>query len=162
MKKILVLLIMGVLGLSTADAEDKMMIHCEDVIIESPLGWLVQYTRTPSLFIMYSPLEKNDNFQENANLIIEALPAAYTVSEYMEASMASLESVYTNFKLLETSDMFHIVSGQFGEIPVQQIQYFFIHDDKAYVLTFSSNPENFDRYRPTFDSIAQTLSFIEE
>jgi len=162
MKKFLSVLIFGILIQTAVFSDDMMTVLCGDISVSSPLGWLVQYTGSPGLFVMYSPMEKGDTFQENGNLIIEALSVDYTVSDYMDASAAALQSAYTDFELLEKRDNFHIVKGKFGAIPVQQVQYFFIHENNAYILTFSSNPENFERYREVFSSIAGTFRFTGE
>lgn len=159
MKRILLSISLILLIQTIAFTNETMTIECENITIEAPLGWLAQYTKTPQLFILYSPLEANDTFQENCNLTLEALPTHYTVPNYMEASINGLKTVYSNLKLIESKNNYHIISGNINNIIVKQIQYFYIKNNTAYILTFTSNPENFNRYLAEFESIAQTLKY---
>ncbi len=161
MKKLMIAGLISLIAV-TAFAEDTMIIQCENVSVEAPLGWLAQYTRTPNLLFLYSPLEENDTFQENMNVTVEQLPRAYSVEEYMDASMGQLKRIYSDLKVNETSDNRHIISGVVSGIPVKQLQYFFVQDEVAYVLTFSSNQENFDRYYEDFELIADSFKIIKE
>lgn len=156
-KKILLTIIL--LQIVLIFGNDTMKISINDISIESPIGWLAQYTKSPQLFFLYSPMEVNDTFQENCNLTIEYLPSPYTIKEYKDASVAAIESVYGNFQLLESNDNYHIITGYVGDIKLKQIQYFYIKSNIAYVLTFSSNPENFSRYKDQFSSIAMTFVY---
>jgi hypothetical protein len=140
-------------------SNDNMKIVVDNVSIEVPVGWLSQYTKSPQLFFLYSPVEVNDTFQENCNLTIEYLPSSYTIQEYKKAGVTALKSVYGDFQLVESSENYHIITGLVGEVSVKQIQYFYIKSNIAYVLTFSSNPENFSRYKEQFESIAETFIY---
>ena len=122
-------------------SNEMMKISIENVSIEAPLGWFAQYTKSPQLFFLYSPLEVNDTIQENCNLTIEYLSSPYTVEEYKDANIEALQSVYREFQILESNNNYHIIKGYVGENYVKQIQYFYVKLNIAYVLTFTSNPE---------------------
>lgn len=158
MKKNLIAL-MCFLLVTVAFASDTMIVQCDGISIEAPVGWLVQYTQSPTVFMMYSPLENNDTFQENGNIVVEDLPTPYTIPEYMDLSIEFLQSVYTDYKLLEREGNRLVITGHVGDILVQQVQFYHIVDNTAYVLTFTSNPLNFKRYTAVFNSIAQSVKF---
>lgn len=157
MKKILIAAIF--LNCISIYSMDSMTISIDDISIESPIGWFAQYTKSPQLFFLFSPLENNDTFQENCNLTIEYLSVPYTIDEYMADSVTALESVYKGFQLASSRDNYHVFTGYIGETLVKQMQFFYIAEAKAYVLTFSSDPDNFDRYRDQFRSIAETFRY---
>lgn len=140
-------------------SNETMKITIDNISIETPIGWLAQYTSSPQLFFLYSPMEANDTFQENCNLTIENLPSPYTIQEYKDASVAAIESIYSTFQLLESNENYHIITGFIGDVNLKQIQYFYIKSNIAYILTFSSNPDNFDRYKDQFKSIAKTFLY---
>ena len=140
-------------------SNETMKISIENVSIEAPLGWFAQYTKSPQLFFLYSPLEVNDTIQENCNLTIEYLSSPYTVKEYKDANIEPLQSVYREFEILESNMNYHIIRGYVGEIYVKQVQYFYVKSNIAYVLTFTSNPENFDRFKTQFNLIADTFIY---
>ena len=161
MRKIAVTFCLCLVVTTTVFSEDSMVVRCENISIEAPLGWLVQYTKSPNLLFMYSPLENNDSFQENMNIAVEILPTEYSIFEYMNASLETIKSIYSNLEIIERLSNYYVISGIVSGTSVQQIQYFFIKDKVAYILTFSSNPQNFERYRKDFLYIANTFK-IEE
>ena len=159
MKRVILLIVSILLVNTVVFSNETMKIECENTTIEVPLGWLAQYTKSPQMFVLYSPVEQNDTFQENCNLAIEALPIDYTVLNYMKASIEIMRSVYSNLEIIESNENFHIISGSINDIVVQQIQFFYINNNTAYVLTFTSNPANFNRYLEEFKSIVQTFRY---
>ncbi|MBB6480273.1 hypothetical protein [Spirochaeta isovalerica] len=140
-------------------SQDKMTASYGNIKIDIPLGWMVQYTQSPSVFFIFSPLEPNDTFQENANLVIEALPYKISLSDYISLSQEGLKSVYGKFEMLETAENYHIIRGYIGSTQVQQLQIFYVTDNNAYILTFSSNPDNFARFRDQFFTLAGTFRY---
>ena len=111
------------------------------------------------MFILYSPIEENDTFQENGNLTVEKLPSKYSVKAYLKAGREVLKKLYANFKLIEEGADYQIFSGELNGIALQQMQFVSISGTEAYVLTFSSTPEDFDRYADTFKAIYSTFSY---
>lgn len=138
---------------------DTMKVMVDNISIDAPLGWMVQYTKSPQLLFLYSPVEENDDLQENCNIMLEYLPAPYTVEEYKDASVEAIKAVYTDLQLIESQDNYQIFTGYIGTINVMQIQYIYIKSDIAYVLTFTSNPDNFDRYLEQFVTIAESFTY---
>ncbi len=104
-------------------AEDTMKVEAEGFTIRVPLGWMAQYTKTPCVFMLYSPVEENDTFQENGNLVVEALPGKSSIKTYMEQSIAAIREMYKNPKVLEAKENYHVIAGQINETLVQQIRH---------------------------------------
>lgn len=139
-------------------AEDTMKIVIDNISIESPLGWLAQYTKSPNLFFLYSPLKPNDTFQENCNLTVEELYIDLSISEYMQATLDQLNSFYTDFSLKEKGKNFTVYYGILNNVELVQAQYYYKEDNTVYVLTCTSTPSEFDNYRVVFKQIASSFS----
>ena len=160
MKKATALTAVLFLAFATAAFGDGgMQIKIDNCSITIPSLWLAQRTDSATVFILYSPLEENDTFQENGNLTVEKIPAKYSVKAYLKAGREMLKKLYANFKLIEEGADYQIFSGEFDGIALQQMQFVTISGTEAYVLTFSSTPEDFDRYADTFKSIYSTFTY---
>lgn len=151
------LLLMFIVSLPVLFAEESMKIEIGNVSIESPLGWFAQYTKSPSLFILYSPLVENDTFQENCNLTTEILYTNFSVEEYINASLETLTAMYTDFNIVTREKNYYIFMGNISNIDLKQMQYVYIKKNVAYVLTFSSIPSDFDKYVDIFKQIAASF-----
>ncbi len=138
-------------------SKEFMKVEIENYSFQAPKLWMVQYTNQPQKFFVFSPVETNDTFQENMNLTIEDLPQKYTVKEYLKAAVAGLKSVMTNFKVLKQKDNYHIFTGNLNNLSLKQIQYVYIKNKTAYILTGSATPQTFDRYKKYFDDIAKSF-----
>ena len=156
-KTILALFLLMLVGV--AFCENGMKVKIDNYSITVPAGWMAQRTDSSALFILYSPLEENDDFQENGNLSIEQLPSKYSVKGYLEASREYIKTIYSNFNLIETKDNYQIITGEINGTKVQQIQFVFMKGNVANVLTFTSNPENFARYLDTFKKIQKSFKY---
>ena len=144
---------------ASAFGDDGMQIKIDNYSITIPSLWLAQRTDSATVFILYSPLEENDTFQENGNLTVEKLPSKYSVKAYLKAGREVLKKLYANFKLIEEGADYQIFSGELNGIALQQMQFVSISGTEAYVLTFSSTPEDFDRYAETFKAIYSTFTY---
>ena len=144
---------------TSAFGDDGMQIKIDNYSITIPSLWLAQRTDSATVFILYSPIEENDTFQENVNLTVEKLPSKYSVKAYLKAGREVLKKLYANFKLIEEGDDYQIFSGELNGIALQQMQFVSISGTEAYVLTFSSTPEDFDRYAETFKAIYSTFTY---
>ena len=160
MKKATALTAVLFLAFATAAFGDGgMQIKIDNCSITIPSLWLAQRTDSATVFILYSPLEENDTFQENGNLTVEKIPAKYSVKAYLKAGREMLKKLYANFKLIEEGADYQLFSGELNGIALQQMQFVTISGTEAYVLTFSSTPEDFDRYADTFKAIYSTFTY---
>lgn len=158
MKKTILALFILMLACS-AFCENGMEVKIDNYSITVPSGWLAQRTDSSILFVLYSPLEENDDFQENGNLSVAQLLSKYSVKEYLESSREYIKTLYSNFNLIEAKDNYQIISGEINGTKVQQIQFVFMKGNIANVLTFTSNPENFARYLDTFKKIQKSFKY---
>ena len=136
-----------------------MQIKIDNYSITVPSLWLAQRTDSATAFILYSPIEENDTFQESGNLTVEKLPSKYSIKAYLKAGREILKTLYTNFSLIEEGADYQIFSGELNGLALQQIQFVSISGTTAYILTFTSTPEDFDRYLDTFKAIQSTFAY---
>ncbi len=138
-------------------SSEKMRVTADNVSTEVPLGWFAQYTRTPVVFYLYSPLGVNDTFQENGNLTMEENFSHATLEEYKALALEQLEALYTNFRLLADEGNTLTLTGNMGNLSLMQRQYYYLKGDAIYVLTLTATPETFADYEGDFSSIAQSI-----
>lgn len=137
--------------------------------MEYPATWKAAEGAAGAIVAFLSPLEsKEDFFRENVNVLAEDLSAhpTLTVDGYTGLGIAKLPMYITDFKLIGTRR--HTLSG----LPAQIIEYtgrqgvFQIHilqamtiaDKKAYVVTFTAEEANYERYLPAAKRIIDSLA----
>ncbi len=136
-----------------------MQIKIDNFSISVPEGWTAEFSNSTSVFILYSPLEDDDTFHENANLVLEKLHTKHNEKQYLKSVQNILAMVYANFEVLEFGDNYHIIAGSLNGIDVIQIQYVAIKNDIVHIMTYSSDPDNFARYFDIFESIQKTFRY---
>ncbi len=160
MKKTVVLIALLVVGIGSVFCQDLMEIKIGSYSIAVPSGWTAVYTDSTTIFTLYSPVEEEvDDFQENVNLVTEDLPSRYTVKAYLKAAQGAIQQLYDDFELQESGDNYHIFSGSLNETMVMQMQFVAIKNNVAYIVTYTSSPESFNRYLKTFKDIQKTFKF---
>lgn len=139
--------------------QNVMKISVDNFSVDVPEYWIAQRLDSQIKFIIYSPVEENDTFQENGNLTVETLPGSYSAKAYLKAARDNLKAVYSNFNLIEEGDNFHIYTAKFDSTTLKQLQYVAIKGKEAYVFTFSSTEADFDRYKETFVNIYKSFKY---
>ncbi len=159
MKRICILFFILFLLTLSAQGQTAMDINIGSISISVPSGWIAHYTDSTMVFILYSPVEENDTFQENINVTTEKLPLKYSVQGYMSEAVKSLKTVYTDLQIIESKDNYHIFSGKVNNTLLKQMQFVYIKDNTAYVVTYTATPDSFDRYVKTFNEIQKTFKY---
>jgi hypothetical protein len=138
--------------------------------IKYPADWeLNQSGEMGTSFIFFSPLDANqDKFRDNVNLIIQDL-SGYNLdlNKYVEISEAQVKTMITNSILIEStrintgSDEFHrmIYTGDQGMFHLKFEQFFWVKNDKAYVLTLTCEQDNFSDFKEVGEAILNSFSF---
>lgn len=122
--------------------------------IQYPSTWeLDQSGQMGTSFILFSPLESDkDKFKENVNLLIQDVSGQnIDLNKYTEISEGQIKTMITNSALIESKRMkndrgeYHkiIYSGDQGKFHLKFEQYYWVINDKAFVLTFTSEQGKF-------------------
>jgi len=159
MKRSIILFVTLLVLSLAAHGQTTMDVKIGNISISVPSGWIAQYSDTTIIFILYSPIEENDTFQENVNLTTETLPSKYSEKGYLTAATENLKSLYKDFKIIESKDNYHVFTGIINDKLLQQMQFVQIKDNVAYVVTYTATPDSFDRYVKIFNQIQQTFKY---
>lgn len=133
-----------------------------------PSTWkLNQSGELGASFILFSPLEsKDDHFKENVNLLFQNLPQEnFDLDKYMEISLEQIKTMTTNFTLIEnkrikTKSEEHqilIYSGDQGEFHFQFEQFYWIKNNKVFVLTLTCEKNKFLKYKEVGEKILNSF-----
>lgn len=141
-----------------------------DYVISFPRGIRIEFNGAPGTRLMLiTELENpNDSFRENIGLMSElnTNPNA-RLDHYVTASQIKLDELINNFMLIESTrtsiNGFEahklIYSGKQGVYAIKWAQYLFLINGKAYILTYTSELNSFEKYLDTFEKIASSISF---
>ena len=124
--------------------------------INYPKSWQLDTSgQMNTAFILFSELEENDIFSENINLLIQDLKGLkMDLKAFVELSEKQIKTMVVNSKIdksitikNEDSTYHDIVwSGHVSGKNLKFKQYFFIKNEKAYVLTFTAHRTTYDAY----------------
>ena len=116
--------------------------------------------------ILSKQVTPTDPFRENVNLLIQNL-AGYnvTLDQFVDVTKEQIKTMITNSNLVESKrhsengKTFHkiIYTGDQGVMKFKFQQYYWIQNEKAYILTFTCEAGQFDVYRETGEKIMNSF-----
>lgn len=137
--------------------------------IQYPEGWSVDTSgQMNTEFILFSPVLENDTFSENVNLLIQDLSGQnITMKSYVEISENQVTNMIPNSKIFESHAVkskkppYHLMvwSGNVANQDLKFKQYFYLINNKAYILTFSASINDFDKYSKIGTKILDSFKF---
>ena len=117
-------------------------------------------------FVIFSPQENDEDlFRENVNLIDQDLSAYnFDLDRFVELSLSQLEMMITNYDLvsnkrMDTTPPFHklVYNGMQGQFYLTYVQYAWVLDSRAYILTFTVEQSQFSDYQKIGESILNSF-----
>lgn len=157
MKKLLIISLVFLINnhLVSAQTEEWNFLDETEYSIKYPQSWMLN--KSGQMGITFSLLNieasKSDLFNENINLIIQDL-AGYNIdlNEYVEISENQIKTLVTdgeiisNQRLKKDGKEYHVLiySGRQGTLNLRFEQRFWIQNNKAYVLTLTSEVAFFE------------------
>jgi len=136
--------------------------------IALPSGWQKDKDQMGTAVMALSNKENaNDFFRENINVVVETLTGSMSTKEYFEASQGAIKKVFQDFKLEKTGKeklnnkefMWSVYTHKTPTSKAKVLQYVAVNGLRAYIITCSAAPENFDRYRTLFTSSIKSFKF---
>ncbi|SFB43930.1 protein of unknown function [Cohnella sp. OV330] len=136
--------------------------------IQYPKDWTVQTDIQGVSAAFLSPADSDaDPFKENVTLVVQELGSAATgsIDQYADETQKALEKMITDFKLVssEKSDEDHAFfleyTGTQGQYDLHWQQAAIIEGDKAYIVTYTAEPGNLEKYQDTVGEMIDTLSY---
>jgi hypothetical protein len=125
---------------------------------------------SPIKLVAFAPPEKG--FSTNVNVTIEILPEGVSLTTYADAGVAQVERMLPDVNVSRGSvdlragtatrleyDAEFAASGR--RLEVTYVQYVFVQDRKAYVITYASpDADSAERYRDDIESSIRSFRFL--
>ena len=146
------------LASTVAHAQDKKLYKCREFNIEYPFNWIIDTLKqqVPAIFF-YSPIEDSgDMFSENVNVMMQNLAGKkINLNSYKEITENQIKQLGTNGGLIKSTisktdkgDRYNIeytMTLQNSDLHIISICY--IKNEIAYLVTLTTKPETFDKYK---------------
>ena len=138
----------------------------EGFSISFPASWKAQRGVKGARVVIVSPREgASDKFRENVTVFANELPPDWTLEEAFTRSIDLAKTVQPHFKEQERGlvsiggreAMWIIFSSKVGKLKAQYMLHFFINDNRSYLVSCTSTPDEFPEYRRTFEKIVQSF-----
>lgn len=150
---------------SAAQWEKYSDSNCE---IQYPSEWEENTSgQMGTSFILFSPLESDDDrFRENINLLIQDLQGQkMNLETYVALSENQVKTLVTNGEVLtserknnENGEHHKLVyNGTQGVFDLRFEQYFWVIDNKAYILTYTSEKDKSYTYKVLIDKVLNSF-----
>jgi hypothetical protein len=136
--------------------------------IQYPDNWELNTEKSMGTsFILFSQqTASEDKFRENINLIIQNLEGYnLNLDDFVAISEEQISKMVTNGKIIDskrsnknnTEFQKVIFTGKQGLFQLKFVQYYFIKDEKAYVLTFTCEEIQYEKYIFISDQILDSF-----
>ncbi|MDR2860222.1 MAG: hypothetical protein LBV66_00120 [Elusimicrobiota bacterium] len=154
MRKILLIAFLLLAAFSQSNAR---IINSQNVSVDIPDNWTVLEAGEPMLVLAEAP--KTGSVSTNMILTKTKVTEAGSAEKQKEMGMNNLQSIFSGIKLIESNGNFWVFEDSLNdeELPIMQIQYFYVKDNFVYTLTFSSAQNAFRLLRPVFEKIEGSL-----
>jgi len=121
-----------------------------------------------SFAIFSKKTSEQDPFRENVNLLIQDMKGmGIDLDKYVEISEGQVKTMTNNGKILESKRLSSngiefqkmIYTSQQGNYLLKFEQYYWVKQEKAFVLTLTCEAREFDNYRTTGEKILNSFRF---
>jgi hypothetical protein len=138
--------------------------------IQYPDSWDVDKSGTMGMsFMIFSKqTSSQDQFRENVNLLIQDLTGQnINLKKFVELSESQIKTMVVNGNVLENKTLNSggreyqrvVYSGDLNQLKFKFQQYYWVIQDKAYILTFTCEAGQFDTYHETGEKIMNSFIF---
>lgn len=138
--------------------------------IKCPSHWIID-TANSKLFgtdvIIFSTLSSTtDKFKENINLIVEDLQGQdVSLEKYVTLATSGIKKIIDDVEIIESATLKQgnrefqklVFRGTQGDFDLKTIQYYFMSNGNVYVLTFTAENSEFDKYKNEAESILNSF-----
>ncbi len=139
---------------------------------EYPGAWrLVQEDSTGAhLFLFMPKTDEEDTFRENVNLIVQdlsqysiGLKEFVSLSEYQVQNMIKESEILRSKTYKKKGEQHHEIeyTGEQNGRLLKFLQYYWVIDNKAYVLTYTAEPDHYEDYMKHIDMIFSSFEILE-
>jgi hypothetical protein len=168
----LAFLILAVNGFSQNDTDEVTSFIKEDFSIQYPKSWQIDTSKMmgTELFVFSALENENDKFRENVNVIIQDLGGQdIDLDKYKQITETQVTEIAADGKIYE-STVVKTGKGEYYKVTYAMTQgtfrlkissYCYIKNEKAYLVTFSSEFDKYDQYKKVGEQILKSFSLTE-
>lgn len=153
---------------NTKSHKDWETLDGTDYSIQYPDSFNLDKTgQLGTLFFLFSNRTSQlDLFQENINLVVQDLSGQnIDLNKYVEISEEQIKTMLNDGKILASERLKNnskelqriIYTGKQGQLALKWLQYYWIENNKAYILTLTSEENQYDKYAPVSEEIMNTF-----
>lgn len=167
--------VLDTFGLETVSDMFSLSPDKKAEVLQKILQQLNEGTAQAVIFIFSPPENELDAGIENLNIVAENISAAspISLSEYVNGSIEGLKMIASNLTILQpptdiTIDgkpamtfVYTATNPADESTNVKILNAVAINENIAYVLTFTSNPETYSAYLPTFEKMLQSFKISD-
>ena len=119
--------------------------------------------------VFFSPLtDKDDRFKERVSVLVENLSERMTLEEYTQQSLAEIKQLSDpNLKSAQQITLGTnagrqvIYAGEENGAAVRRMQTWTVIKNRAYIITYTARPEDYEQYLPSVEQIIASFTTIE-
>ncbi|MEE9349779.1 MAG: hypothetical protein V3U80_07000 [Flavobacteriaceae bacterium] len=151
--------------------EELLSLEKNNFHINYPKNWNLNENQGVELLLFSKLTDEKDQFKENINLIIQDLSGHnitnlddfVALSEKQILTMLKDVVITSSERVVEKDTNFQKVkySGKMKNFNLTFIQYYWYIDSKAYVLTFTSETSQYNRFEKVAKQIMDSFKIIE-
>jgi hypothetical protein len=138
----------------------------ENYSIRYPADWKLKPGGPMGVKFIISAAQ-GEAMAENVNLASEEIPASMNLEDYVAANLEMMPTMLPNYKKIEgrkistgIGETYKLIGAfDMKKAQIKNEQYYLIRNWKAYVLTFTSTQERFDRYQDIGEKIFDSFRF---
>ncbi|MDQ0106418.1 hypothetical protein J2T02_001526 [Chitinophaga terrae (ex Kim and Jung 2007)] len=137
--------------------------------VATPAGWTKTDTVVSRVHYTFlkGPMSADSLFQVNVNIVSQQVKEGVTVDDYMEGTESQMESIFDNYKKLDTGE--RPVTG----VTAKWLKYRFSNNDASlwlsgqisvlvknnitYVVTLTTPADELEKYSPVLDTILDSF-----
>jgi serine/threonine-protein kinase len=138
--------------------------HCS---IAFPDAWQVKkQTMGMALLGLAAREGESDQFTENVNVVTEQIPEDMGLDEYTRRSLKHARKILTDFEQLDRQHkqigsrevVFVEFKHRMGQISIHASQTYVVGEGRAYVITCSAEPAQYEKYRDRFEKVVGSFA----
>ncbi len=162
--KLLYILLLLASGQVVMSQTNFSIINRENYSISYPSTLRIDESRTGIEFVIYAKRENSeDDFSENINLVIQDLKNMnIDLNKYVaitEDQIINAGILIESKRIKKNNFEFHriVYKATMDNRELKFIQYDFVKEEKAYILTFTSELEEFDNYSKVMEGVMKNF-----
>lgn len=171
-KSAIIFILLAILGFTvqaSAQKDSWVEYKKDNYRIEYPENWTLDTThKTPTDFIILSPLSSaEDQFKENLNLVIQDLSGlGFDLDNFTALSEQQIQNYMEESELIENErlkkgerEYQHLIyTAKKSQRVLRFEQYYWIINEKAYILSFTAELDKFNEYQDLSKQILDSFA----